>query len=134
MTLHRRVVILVAAVGAALGLVLAVAAPAMAASPSDCPVLTVTTATALRAGVRLVLSVSTPVPGFTLTTFETVTGSYRDLDWAPVPTLLDAASLTLLGTGPNTGNDYAGAYTVSYTATGPNGAVCSGTLTFTAAR
>ena len=110
------------------------AAPAKAASPSDCPVHTVTTATALRAGVRLVLSVSTPVPGFTLTTFETVTGSYRDLDWAPVPTLLDAASLTLLGTGPNTGNDYAGAYTVSYTATGPNGAVCSGTLTFTAAR
>ena len=110
------------------------AAPAMAASPADCPDLSVTSATAVRGGVTLVLSVAAPVSGFTLTSFTTVTGSYRPLQWEPVPTSLASGSLTLNGTGTNTGNDYAGAYTVSYTATGPNGEVCSGTVTFTATR
>ena len=110
------------------------AAPAMAARPRDCPVLTVTSATAVRGGVTLVLAVSAPVPGYTLTSVTTVTGSYRILGWDPVPVALDGSSLTLDGTGTNTGNDYAGAYTVSYTAVGPNSAVCSGTLSFTATR
>ena len=110
------------------------AAPAMAASPADCPVLTVSSATAVRGGVTLVLSVSAPVPGFTLASFDTVIGSYRDLDWPVASEALDGTSLTLEGRGTNTGNDYAGTYTVSYTATGPNGAACPGTLTFTAIR
>ena len=110
------------------------AAPALAASPGDCPVLTVTSATAVRGGVTLVLAVSAPVPGYTLTSVTTVTGSYRILSWAPVPVVLTGSSLTLTGTGPNSGNDYAGTYTVSYTTSGPDGAVCSGTLTFTAVR
>ena len=110
------------------------AVPATATSPATCPVLTVTSATAVRGGVTLVLAVSAPVPGFTLTSFTTVTGSYRILTWSPSSPPLSSGSLTLNGTGTNTGNDYAGAYTVSYTATGPNGTVCSGTLTFTATR
>ena len=110
------------------------AAPAMAASPADCPDLSVTSATAVRGGVTLVLSVVAPVSGFTLTSFTTVTGSFRILDWSPSSPPLNNGSLTLNGTGTNSGADYAGTYTVSYTATGPDGTLCSGTLTFDAIR
>ena len=34
----------------------------------------------------------------------------------------------------NTGNDYAGLYSVSYTISGPNGVQCVGTLSFTTIR
>jgi hypothetical protein len=109
------------------------AAPAMAASPS-CPGLSVQSALALRGGVRLVLSVANPDPAFSITSFTTVLGSYRILVWDPVPTALGDATVTLLGEGVNTGNDYAGVYSVSYTISGPNGVQCVGTLSFTTIR
>jgi hypothetical protein len=109
------------------------AAPAMAASP-NCPVLSVSSATAIRGGVTLVLSVANPNPGYAITSLTTVVGSYRILTWAPIPAGLGGASVTLDGTGTNSGNDYLGAYTVSYTVSGPNGAQCVGSLSFTSTR
>jgi hypothetical protein len=109
------------------------AAPAMAASP-NCPVLSVASATAVRGGVTLVLSVANPNPGYAITSFTTVVGSHRILTWATIPAGLGGATVTLNGTGTNSGNDYEGAYTVSYTVSGPNGAQCVGSLSFTATR
>ena len=60
------------------------AAPAMAASP-NCPVLSVSSATAIRGGVTLVLSVANPNPAYSITSLTTVPGSYRILNLEPDP-------------------------------------------------
>lgn len=110
------------------------AAPAMAASP-HCPGLTVSSATAIRGGVTLVLSVSNPNAAYSITSFTTVAGSYRILNWSPIPSALGGASVTLDGAGViNLGNDYAGPYTVSYIVSGPSGVQCVGSLSFTSVR
>lgn len=110
------------------------AAPAMAAS-ATCPVLSVSSATAIRGGVTLVLSVANPNPAYSITSFTTVPGSYRILNWSPIPSALGGASVTLDGAGViNLGNDYAGPYTVSYVVSGPSGVQCVGSLSFTSVR
>jgi hypothetical protein len=110
-------------------IVVGAAAPAQAAS--GCTPFTVESATALRSGVRLVLTSPNTNASSCITTFQTLVGSARLLDWGPLPSCLGTDSVTLFGQGTNNGNDFRGSYTVQYVVTTGTSS-CTGTLTFNA--